>query len=79
MYNLENPFSQQQVVAKHVSSLVYNRTSYFLQREVYVSFVFEPQYTCRIEGEKGKQIFASRKLILIWQNNSSTKAGTSYM
>ena len=24
MYNLENPFSQQQVIAKHVSSVVYN-------------------------------------------------------
>ena len=24
MYNLENPFSQQQVAAKHLSSVVYN-------------------------------------------------------
>ena len=31
MYNLENPFSQQQVVAKHVSSVVYN--SHISRRE----------------------------------------------
>ena len=31
MYNLENPFSQQQVVAKCVSSVVYN--SYISRRE----------------------------------------------
>ena len=31
MYNLENPFSQQQVVAKYVSSVVYN--SHISRRE----------------------------------------------
>lgn len=54
MYNLENPFSQQQVVAKHVSSVVYN--SHISRRDKSVSFAFEPQNICRMGGGKEKQI-----------------------
>ena len=64
MYNLENPFSQQQVVAKHVSSVVYNSHISRREKSMCHSPLNRKIFVDR-GGEENKSLGGS-KLILIW-------------
>ena len=67
MYNLENPFSQQQVGSREICIKCCILQSYFSQREVYVSFAFEPQNICRLAGWGGGGGIGKGTQIIGWQ------------
>ena len=65
MYNLENPFSQQQVVAKCVSSVVYNSHISRREKSMCHSPLNRKIFVDRGRGGEENKSLGGSKLILI--------------